>query len=97
MRATMTAAAMATIATVETARSIIPLSSRRLLVRPYNALRTHAPLCVLTLLLIPALCRSARVLRLLTRALTPVAVVAVRVRGLPRLRTCLPMSRCHGI
>ena len=32
MRATMTAAAMATIATVETARSIVPLSSRRLYV-----------------------------------------------------------------
>jgi hypothetical protein len=42
MRATMTAAATATIATVETARSIIPLSSRRLLVRPYNAPRIHA-------------------------------------------------------
>jgi hypothetical protein len=43
MRATMTAAATATIATVETAKSIIPLSSRRLLVRPYNALRTPSP------------------------------------------------------
>jgi hypothetical protein len=43
MRATMTTAATATIATAETARSIIPLSSsRRLLVRPHNALRTHA-------------------------------------------------------
>jgi hypothetical protein len=49
MRATMTAAAMATIATVETASSTIPLSSstiplssRRLLARPNTALRTRA-------------------------------------------------------
>jgi hypothetical protein len=38
----MIAAAIATTATVEAARSIIPLPSRRLLVRPHNALRTHA-------------------------------------------------------
>jgi len=39
----MIAAAIATTATVEAARSIIPLPSRRLTVRPHNALRTHAP------------------------------------------------------
>jgi hypothetical protein len=44
MRATITAAAMATIATVETAKSIIPFSFRRLLIRPYGFARARGVL-----------------------------------------------------